>query len=73
MPSYRQLARNHDFTALWIGATVAWSLPPERILVAFQRAQELAAIIGLGIVLAGAAGMVMRTIAIHPPTEGGVD
>jgi hypothetical protein len=23
MPSYRQLARNHDFTALWIGATVA--------------------------------------------------
>ncbi|MFE7226425.1 MFS transporter [Nocardioides sp. NPDC057577] len=23
MPSYRELARNHDFTALWIGATVA--------------------------------------------------
>lgn len=23
MPSYRALARNHDFTALWVGATVA--------------------------------------------------
>ena len=23
MPSYRSLARNHDFTALWVGATVA--------------------------------------------------
>ncbi|TQL69685.1 putative MFS family arabinose efflux permease [Nocardioides albertanoniae] len=23
MPSYRELARNHDFTALWVGATVA--------------------------------------------------
>ena len=42
--------------AVWIGATVAWSLAPDRSWDAFNRSAAFAAFLALGIVLAGAAG-----------------
>jgi hypothetical protein len=41
---------------VWIGATVWWSLAPDRSWEAFNRSVAFAAFLGLGIVLAGAAG-----------------
>jgi hypothetical protein len=40
----------------WIGATVAWSIAPDRSWDAFNRSLAFLAFLGLGIVLAGAAG-----------------
>jgi hypothetical protein len=42
----------------WIGATVAWSIAPDRSWEAFNRSVAFAAFLGLGIALAGTAGRV---------------
>jgi hypothetical protein len=42
--------------ATWTGATVAWSIAPDRSWEAFNRSVAFAGFLGLGIVFAGAAG-----------------
>ena len=42
----------------WIGATVAWSIAPDRSWDAFNRSVAFTAFLGLGMVLAGVAGRV---------------
>jgi len=44
--------------AAWTGGTVAWSIAPDRSWEAFNRTLAFTAFLGLGIVLAGAAGRV---------------
>lgn len=43
---------------VWTGATVGWSIVPDRSWDTFNRSAAFAAFLGLGIVLAGAAGRV---------------
>jgi O-Antigen ligase len=49
--------------AAWTGATVAWSIAPDRSWDTFNRSVAFTAFLGLGIVLAGAAGRVAARAA----------
>jgi O-antigen ligase len=49
--------------ATWTGATVAWSIAPDRSWDAFNRSVAFIAFLGLGVVLAGAAGRVAARAA----------
>jgi hypothetical protein len=46
----------------WTGATIAWSIAPDRSWEAFNRSLAFAAFLGLGIVLGGAAGRVAARV-----------
>ena len=46
----------------WIGATVAWSIAPDRSWDAFNRSVAFTAFLGLGMVLAGTAGRVAARV-----------
>jgi hypothetical protein len=46
----------------WIGVTVAWSIAPDRSWEAFNRSVAFAAFLGLGLVLAAAAGRVAARV-----------
>jgi hypothetical protein len=46
----------------WLGATVAWSIAPDRSWDAFNRGVAFAAFLGLGVVLAGATGRIAARV-----------